>query len=89
MNNILNTILKDSYTLTQLKHRLAVLKADLLQNLYGNQMNQKFEAQDVNWLKSLPANFYQSFNKDNTTTLFSDLEKAADLEDAMRRMACM
>lgn len=73
--DILSIILKDTYTLANLKHRINVLKSYLLENLYGAEQKKEFEAKDLVWLKSLPSPFYQNFNKDNVSSLFSELEK--------------
>ncbi len=75
MDSILNTILKDTYTLSSLKHRLNILKSHLLKAFFGTQQNQDFEAKDSAWLNSLPPTFYQNFNKDNIYDLFSQVEK--------------
>ncbi len=74
MNDILNTILKDTYTLTQLKHRLNILKSHLLNSFFGNQIEENLPPPDLNWLKSLPTPIYQQFNKDNVYQIFTDLE---------------
>lgn len=70
MNPILETILKNTYTLTLLKHRLRILKSYLLNQLFGAN-GQALAAPDLAWLKSLPANFYQQFTKDNVYQIFA------------------
>ncbi len=76
MDEILNTILKDTYSLSSLKHRLRVLKANLLQEFFaGTTENTPLMTSDLNWLKSLPAGFRQKFTKDNVYEIFSTLEK--------------
>ena len=82
MNEILTTILKDTFSLTQFKTRVRLLKSNLLKAFFGSnaQNEDKSEGlpaatQDLNWLKSLPENFYQKFNKDNVYNIFSSLEK--------------
>lgn len=74
--DILNTILKDTYTQTQLKRRVSILKTYLLQNLFGSPKKEALEEKDLAWLKSLPVEFIQNFNKDNVSDLLSGLEKA-------------
>lgn len=75
---ILNTILKDTYTLTQFKHRLHILKANLLKTFFGSEEESlPLSPEDLSWLKSLPDSFYQKFNKDNVYRIFSDLEQEA------------
>ncbi len=78
MDQILNTILKDTYTLSSLKHRLNVLKTYVIQKLFGNGLpkNQgQLEEIDLEWLKSLSPAFFQNFNKDSAYQLMSQLEK--------------
>lgn len=74
MNDILFTILKDTYTLTQLKHRLRILKSFLLDSFFAGIKANTLPPPDLNWLKSLPPSFYQQFNKDNVYKIFADLE---------------
>ncbi len=74
MDQTLNIILRDTYSLTQLKHRLNVLKSYLLKALFGNQeILAPLSKEDLTWLKSLPETFYQQFNKDNVYTAFANL----------------
>lgn len=74
---ILDIILKDTFSLTQLKHRLRVLKSYLSQTFFGA-AGENFTppAQDSNWLKSLPQGFYQNFNQENMADIFFGLEKS-------------
>lgn len=75
MNDILNTILKDTFSLSLLKHRLNILKTNLIKTFFGSNTEElSLSAEDLNWLKSLPLSFYQQFNKDNVYKIFSDLE---------------
>ena len=77
-NEILNIILKDTFSLAQFKHRLRILKSNLLKTFFGGEsenLKPILSTQDLNWLKSLPDNFYQKFNKENVYGIFSDLEK--------------
>ena len=78
MENILNTILNDTYTISSVKHKLNILKSYLLQNLFGSQAQKEWEAKDLIWLKSLPPSLYQKFNKDNIYNIFFELEKQID-----------
>lgn len=79
MDNILTTILKDTYTVTALKSRLNVLKSYLSQHFFGAQQQQaetaNMEQKDLAWLKSLSSEFFQNFNKDNMYNIFAELEK--------------
>lgn len=76
MDNILSTILNNTYTLTQLNRRLRVLKAQLLKNLFGGEVISEPISDDLNWLKSLPENFLSQFNKDNVYQIFTSIETA-------------
>ena len=73
MDEVLNAILKDTYTYTHLKHRLRVLKSYLISKLFTS-TPPPLETSDDDWLNSLQPNFYQQFNKDNVYQIFSDLE---------------
>lgn len=81
MDPTLAIILKDTYSTTQLKHRLRILKAELVSQFFGGGPEDGYNLdvsnlfpQDQNWLKSLPADFYKKFNKNNVYKIFSDLE---------------
>lgn len=75
MNPVLNTILKDTYSIAELKHKLNILKSYLLQNFFGAQSTKEWAAKDLVWLKSQPPSFFQSFNKDNVYNFFTEAEK--------------
>ena len=75
MNQILETVLKDTFTLTQLKNRMRILKANLLKNFFGGSSTLQSAAAELNWLSSLPPNFNAQFNKDNVYKIFEDLEQ--------------
>lgn len=72
---ILNTLLNDTFTFTLLKHRLRILKTNLLKNFFVDQSPaEQFSPEDLNWLNSLPSSFYQKFNKDNVYQIFEAIE---------------
>lgn len=84
MEDILNTILQDTFSLTQLKHRLRLLKTNLLKTFFGSdnqsnlppgQTDLSLSAEELNWLKKLPEDFYKKFNKDNVYKIFSDIDE--------------
>ena len=77
MDEILGTILKDTYSLSQLKYRLRVLKTYLLRIFFGSTSEVNISAEDLNWLKTLPQEFYQKFTKDNVYQFFSEFDDAA------------
>ena len=75
MNEILTILLKNTFTLTQLKHRVRLLKSYLEKTFFANQgQAEPLTPLDLNWLKSLPDSFYQGFNKDNIYEIFTGLE---------------
>lgn len=75
IDETLSTILKDTYSLTQLKTRLNILKASLLKTFFGSNGQNIIPNQDLTWLKAIPVSFFQKFNKDNVYKIFSDLDK--------------
>lgn len=85
MDEILAVILKETYSLSQLKHRLRILKSNLLQTFFGEThleggpglLPGGISPEDLNWLKSLPREFYQKFTRDNVYKIFSDLDDTA------------
>lgn len=74
MNEVLSTILKDTYSLSQLKLRLRILKSSLLKAFFGGE-NLSFSPEQLSWLKSLPTEFYHKFSKDNVYQIFTEIEK--------------
>lgn len=74
MDDILAIILKDTYSLTQLKRRVRALKTYLLQTFFGGAPARTID-EDTNWLKTLPQQLYQKFTKDNVYEIFSKLEQ--------------
>ncbi|MBI4009338.1 F0F1 ATP synthase subunit delta [Candidatus Roizmanbacteria bacterium] len=73
MDQILPIILNNTYSLTQLKHRLNILKSYFLQTFFGGSKT-ALNQQDEYFLKSLPPLFFNKFNKNNVYKLFNDLE---------------
>lgn len=65
MNNALNAVLKDTFTLNQLNSRLRTAKAQALKKFFGG-------GGDVS---SLPQELTQQFTKDNVYKIFDDLDK--------------
>lgn len=74
--DLLSTILMSTYSLTQLRHRVRILKLNLIKTFFGSSAeNLALSPSDLNWLKSLPADFYQRFTKDSVYQIFADLEE--------------
>lgn len=78
MNEILPTILKDTFTLIQLRHRLKVLKSHLLKALFGGKDQYLISREDLNWLATLPQTFFKNFTKDNVYKILDDIQKRCD-----------
>lgn len=77
MDEIFSTILNETFTLTQLKLRLRILKSHLLNTFFGSDSPaEPLNQLDLDWQSSLPKTFYQHFNKDNVYDIFKDLESS-------------
>lgn len=74
MNEILDIILKDTFTKNSLQHRLRILKSYLIKAFFGMQKMSSFDQKDLIWLASLPKDLYKSFNKDNVYKIFDELD---------------
>lgn len=74
MDNLLTIILKNTFSQAQLKHRLRILKTKLQQTFFGSTEASSLSSEDLNWLQSLPKEFYQQFNKDNIYQIFSGFD---------------
>ncbi len=80
MDNTLNTILQNTYTLSQLRHRMSALKTYLEQQFFGADGSKDFMPQiDTSWINSLPPAFLQNFNKDNLASVFEELQRQITL----------
>ncbi|MBI4036681.1 F0F1 ATP synthase subunit delta [Candidatus Daviesbacteria bacterium] len=76
-NEILNSILANTYTMHDLHHRLRILKTSLEAKFFGMKLS-PLPPDDENWLNSLPVQFLGQFNKDNFYAIFEELEKKID-----------
>ena len=83
MDDLLNFLLKDSYTLSQLKNKLRILRSALSVKFYEGSQLEKPALEDSSWLKSLPENFLQSFNKDNLSEIIEGLETQINKFDVL------
>lgn len=75
IENILTAILKDTFTLNSLNHRLRILKSYLLKALFGGAKQSVLLQEDLNWLATLGESFYKNFTKDNVYQIFDDLAR--------------
>lgn len=74
--DIVDTILQNTYTIRDLRHRLRILKSYLEFKLFGAVDSAKqFSPEDLKWLSSLQSDFLQKFNKENLSQNFSKLEE--------------
>ena len=74
MDEVLAFILKDTFTLISLKHRVRILKSYLDEKLFGKTEKELLESSDRDWLNSLPSQLLEKFNKDNLLSQTSELE---------------
>lgn len=73
--DILTIILRNTYSITQLKHRLSILKSHLLKSIFNSNQDLVLTQSESAWLSSLSKEFLTQFNKDNIYKIFEDLEK--------------
>lgn len=74
MDDILNTLTANSYSISNLKQKIRILKTFLSTHFFGGTPEQ-LTAQDQNFLNSLSQEFFQKFNKDNINQIFSYLDE--------------
>lgn len=78
--DLLNQLLKDTYTEITALRRLRVLRAVITAKLFtreGVKLEEISEesSQDQFWINSLDKNFWENFSRDNVYHLFDDLQK--------------
>lgn len=79
--SVLNTILNTTYTLSELRKRVNILKNYLTLKLFGDihewgKVVNQFNPDEIAWLQSLEKSFLDSFNKDNVNPIFESIEKS-------------
>ncbi len=75
MDPILQKISESSFTLSQLRHKVRILKEYLSHQIFaGTEAAPQFEPSDVSWLNSLGRSFLSQFNKDNIDQVFEKTE---------------
>lgn len=84
MDNSLNTVLKDTYTVPTLQKRLRALRAYLLHRFFSSlpdkQDNLKgvdLTVNDLSWIYSLGNDFISGFSRDNVYSKLQQLEDEA------------
>lgn len=73
---ILEKILEDNFTLSELRHRIHVLRFYLNKRLFGNDTTE-FDSQvrvEAGWFYKLGEPFFNQFNKANLSQIFDALE---------------
>ncbi len=78
MNRILDIILTNTYTLSDLKHRLRILKEYLETRFFNKTGPNEISPADSKWFSTLSKDFFDQFNKDNFSQIFERLEKEID-----------
>lgn len=76
MENILDIILNNTFTHTQLAHRVSLLKSHLSNQLFGGLEKIELAQEDAQYLNSLPKDFFQKFTKENITKTFEEIDEA-------------
>lgn len=74
MDEIFNVILKNTYTTSQFKHRLRILRDFFNQKFFSGISQIELTEVDKKWLSSLPKDFFEKFTKDNLTSTFTTLD---------------
>lgn len=74
MDDLLQPILQNTYSLSSLKRRLRILKSILSNKFFGGNPPESPNTDDSLWINSLPGGFLEKFNKDNISKFFSDIE---------------
>lgn len=77
MDDGLKVIIKDTYTLSDLRHRIRVLRAYLSKIFFGA-ADLTLNEEDLLWINSLPKDFLAKFDKNNTSREISALEGKVD-----------
>ncbi|TSC64180.1 MAG: Uncharacterized protein G01um101493_206 [Microgenomates group bacterium Gr01-1014_93] len=76
MNNLINTFLNNTYTTSDIKRRLVLLKAFIYSKFFGSQFNpEEFDQADQKWLQSLSEDFFKNFNQTNATMNLEKLDQ--------------
>ena len=73
-------IVKDTYTLSTLRHRVRVLKNYLINKMFtqDDENKHQIDPEDLVWLEGLGTDFLNSFNKDNTYPIFSQIDQSLE-----------
>lgn len=74
-NPVLQKILENSFTLSQCKHRVRILREYISYKLFSKEEEAaKQDPSDSEWLNSLGNSFFSQFNRSNFDQIFADLE---------------
>lgn len=75
-NQLVDTFLASTYSLSQVRSNLSILKNYLLNQFFNSKLQgDGINPEDINWLKSLGTDFYKNFNKTNVYEQLEAIEK--------------
>ena len=72
--DIIDTILTNTYTIQDMRHRMRILKSNLENTLFGKVQTEILSSDDTIWLSSLTLSFINYFTKDNIYSSFKNIE---------------
>lgn len=76
MNNLISIFLNNTFTTSDIKRRLLILKAFIYSKFFGSTFTQSdFNQDDLKWLQTLGDQFFVNFTKTNSTF---ELEKLGE-----------
>lgn len=74
--NLLDIFLTNTYSVQQARHRLLILKNHLESNFFNSETGQtEHTPEDIEWLETLPTEFYQQFTPTTIYQVMTQLEK--------------
>lgn len=75
MNNLINTFLNQTYTTSDIKRRLLLLKNYIYSKFFGSSFTSSdYDAGDIKWLQGLGEQFFKDFTSTNSTLTLAKLE---------------
>lgn len=74
MSDIVEIILKDTFTLPKLNKRVRILRSFLENRLFASDRQTSFEETDLAWLKNLGEPFLDQFNQKNIYEILTETE---------------
>lgn len=75
MDNLIGIFLNQTYTVSDIKRRLILLKVFIYSKFFGSSFNEKeYDPTDLKWLQSLGEEFLKNFQAKNASLTLSKLE---------------